>query len=347
MRMQPTAIAFPAPAGDVRAYVRESLLMDAHLGGYRRVREVAASTHAKAGVTVGPDKPFVCAIGVFDGLHVGHRSLIDAAARDASSRGVPLAVVTFDPDPSEVLGQGSPQRLLQGPARVRSLGLADAGAVISFRFTREFSRNTHEQFVTDQLAKVMRPVAVHVGSDFRFGADGAGNPQGLAELGGRQGFDVFAHDLVRRGDEPVSSSLVRGLLGEGDLDGARELLCRSHYLQGTMAVVEDDGGGVCQLDARDCVPPDGKYGAFAVAGDFAVPCMALIRRQGPSRRPASVIVPLDRTGLRPQSPVRVVLVRRLSGILQDNPKDSTILRVRDCLDWVHDNLGVSRVEVGR
>ena len=348
MRNQPTAIAFPASEAEVRAFVRESLLMDAHLGGYRRARGVVASTHAKAGIEIGPDKPFVCVLGAFDGLHVGHRALIDDAAADAAERGVPLAIVTFDPDPSEVLGKApSPRRLLEGQARVRSLGLAGPDAVISFKFTPEFASLTHEQFVTEQLAKVMRPVSVHVGSDFRFGAGGAGTAQSLAELGQREGFEVFAHDLVCRDGRAISSTRVRDLVEKGNLDGARELLCRSHYLQGRMVAVEDDGGGVCQLDVRDSVPPNGKYAAYAVTGDYAIPSMVLIRRQGPRELPGAVIVPLCDTGLRPGSPVRIVFVKRLSALRGDNSQDSKILRVQDCVNWVNDYLGASRVEVGR
>ena len=347
MRMEPSGITFPASDEDARAYVRESLLMDAHLGGYRRVRDIAASTHAKAGITVGPDKPFVCVLGAFDGLHIGHRALIDAAAADAASRGVPLAIVTFDPDPSEVLGSRSPRRLLQGPQRVRALGLAEADAVISFKFNRDFSQIPYDQFITDQLAKAMKPVSIHVGSDFTFGAGGAGTAESLAELGRVHGFEVFGHDLVMIGRRPVSSTLVRELVETGDLDGARDLLCRSHYLKATMVAVEEDGGGVCELDPLDCVPANGKYAGYAVVDTFAIPSMLLVRRQGPSATPAAVIVPLAETGLRPTSSVRIVFVRRLSGIRQDNPQDSSILTVRECVNWVHDYLGVSRVEVGR
>ena len=347
MKSQPMTIEFPASDEDVRAYVRESLLLDAHLGGYRRLRDVQASTHAKAGITVGPDKPFVCVLGAFDGLHVGHRALIDAAAADAETRGLPLAIVTFDPDPSEVLGRRSPQHLLQNQSRVRGLGLAGADAVISFKFSYEFSRKTYEEFVIDQLCKAMRPVAIHVGSDFTFGADGAGNAQTLRELGLREGFEVYGHDLVQTDGKPISSTMVRGMLLEGDLDNARELLCRSHYLQGKMVAVEDDGGGVCEFDPRDCVPADGKYGAFTVVGTEAYPSMVLVRRHGPSQTPAAVIVPLCDTGLLPDNSVRVVFVKHLSKIRQDNPDDSSILTVQDCVKWVHDNLGVSRVEVGR
>ena len=347
MNRHPFEIAFPAPADEARAYIREAILADAHLGGYRRVRDVDASTHAKAGVTIGPDKPFVCVIGSFDGLHLGHRDLIDKALDDARAREVPLAIVTFNPDPSEVLSAFPSNRLLEDQARVRALGLAGADAVVAFHFTMEFSRCTCEQFVTQQLAKVVQPVAIHVGSDFTFGAGRAGTPAVLAELGRREGFEVITHDLVSTGDEPASSTLVRQLISKGDLDSARSILCRSHYIMGKMMVVEDDGGGVCQLDERDCIPPDGKYGAYAVVGEKAFPCMTLIRRQGPRKRPAAVIVPLMQTGLRPGFAVRVVLVRRLSGILQDNPKDSSILGVRECLKWVHDYLGESFVEVGR
>ena len=222
-----------------------------------------------------------------------------------------------------------------------------AAAVVIIALLINLPSLTHEQFVTEQLAKVMRPVSVHVGSDFRFGAGGAGTAQSLAELGQREGFEVFAHDLVCRDGRAISSTRVRDLVEKGNLDGARELLCRSHYLQGRMVAVEDDGGGVCQLDVRDSVPPNGKYAAYAVTGDYAIPSMVLLRRQGPRELPGAVIVPLCDTGLRPGSPVRIVFVKRLSALRGDNSQESKILRVQDCVNWVNDYLGASRVEVGR
>ena len=167
-------VSFPIGQAEARDVVRASLLSDARLG----VSELlsGARVYRAPGCELGPDRDFVCVIGAFDGLHLGHRAIIDAARADALRRGVPLAVVTFDPDPSEVLSPASPLRLLSDADRVRSLALADADAVIVFDFTWDFSRRTYADFLLDMLGAIVRPVAVHVGSDFTFGADGAVTP---------------------------------------------------------------------------------------------------------------------------------------------------------------------------
>ena len=143
--------------------------MDAH-----NQRIGMAEADLAPGVALGPSERFVCVIGAFDGLHAGHRALITQAAADAHARNLPLALLTFDPDPSEVLSTRPPERLLSDADRVRSLALAGADAVLVHRFTPELAALPYDRYVTEVLGGILSPAAIHVGEDFRFGVGGAG-----------------------------------------------------------------------------------------------------------------------------------------------------------------------------
>ena len=114
----------------------------------------------------------VCAIGVFDGLHEGHKALIAEARADAQRREVPLVAVTFDPDPAEVVCSRSPRRLLQDETRIRALTTCSVDAILVHAFTPEFAGLSVREYVEKALLPYIHPVAIHVGSDFGFGARG-------------------------------------------------------------------------------------------------------------------------------------------------------------------------------
>ena len=343
-------VSFPIGKAEARDVVRASLLSDARLG----VSELlsGARVYRAPGCELGPDRDFVCVIGAFDGLHLGHRAIIDAARADALRRGVPLAVVTFDPDPSEVLSPASPLRLLSDADRVRSLALAEADAVIVFDFTWDFSRRTYADFLLDMLGAIVRPVAVHVGSDFTFGADGAGTPESIAELGRSHGFDAYGHDLVRRDGVPVSSTRVRGLLRGGSPEEAASLLCRHHFVRGTVEHGRGEGTGLgfptanLALDPRDCIPADGVYAGYFVVGDVAWPTAVNVGTPRSFEVEPHAMLEASLLGFSGDlygDVAEVVFVRFLRAPQKFSSPDALVSAVLANIDWTRENLGESGV----
>jgi riboflavin kinase / FMN adenylyltransferase len=176
--------------------------------------------------------PSVVTVGNFDGVHLGHRYVLDQARRVASEDGVPVVAVTFDPHPMRVLlPERAPATLTTIDRRAELLDAAGADRVLVLPFTRELASWTPEEFVGRVLVDALRAQAVVVGENFRFGAKAAGNTTILRELGERYGFAT--HALTLAGAEHAwSSSYVRQCLAEGDVAAAAIALGRPHEVVG-------------------------------------------------------------------------------------------------------------------
>lgn len=203
----------------------------------------------------------VITIGNFDGVHRGHRALIDATRALAAQLGAPCAVLTFDPAPRDVL------RPDNGIARIQSLDrklshLARAGldAAIVQPFDRALAGSSPRDFA-QRLADDLDVRGVCVGHDFRFGRGRAGDVNTLRET---LGVPVQQIDPLTDGGRALSSSRVRAAIEAGDLVGAAALLGRPHELVGT--VVHGDARGrtigfptANLVPHGGALPPDGVY----------------------------------------------------------------------------------------
>jgi riboflavin kinase / FMN adenylyltransferase len=186
--------------------------------------------------------PTVVTVGMFDGVHRGHRALLDRVAAEAAARRVPAAAVTFDRHPLAVLRPGSePPLLTTLDRKVELLGDAGMQVVLVLEFTRELSEVGAEAFATQVLFDGLAARAVVVGENFRFGHKAAGDPALLAELGRPRRVEVVAVPLQTAGDEVVSSTRVRAELAAGDAAAAAASLGRPHAVDGV--VVAGDGRG--------------------------------------------------------------------------------------------------------
>ncbi len=204
----------------------------------------------------------VVVIGVFDGVHRGHRALIDRAR--AAHAGAHVIAVTFDPHPARVLApERAPAQLLTLAERCAELQHAGVSRTVVVPFTPEFSQWPAERFVDDVLVP-LQPQHVCVGKNFRFGHGAHGDVSTLSQLGGERGFTVDAVDLV--GDEAAwSSTRIRELIVRGDVAGAAVILGRPHRVRGP--VVHGDARGRelgyptanIDVDTTACVPADGVY----------------------------------------------------------------------------------------
>jgi riboflavin kinase/FMN adenylyltransferase len=214
--------------------------------------------------------PCVMALGVFDGVHVGHQALVRDTVADAGARGVPSCVLTFDRDPDQVVTPGcaAPQ-LTSLDDKLAFLAALGPSALLVVPFDEALAHLSPARFVTDVMLDAARPVRCVVGRDFRFGARAAGDVTGLRALGRRHGFDVFAHRLLVRDGSPVSSSRIRSLLAEGQVQKAAALLGRPHRLTGTVvrgaALGHTLGTPTANLESDPCLahPAAGVYAGFA------------------------------------------------------------------------------------
>lgn len=211
----------------------------------------------------------VAAIGVFDGIHRGHRRLIDTAVAAAGARGLPVVVVTFDPHPLAVTRPGTePARLSTLTHRAELAAQAGADALLVIEFTEDFARLTGEQFVTDLLVAQLHVDEVIVGENFTFGHRAAGDAATLTGLGERYGFAVRAVGLVEDGEATVSSTHIRERLAAGDVAAAAAALGRAHRVEGTVVRGfqrgRELGFPTANLDvpAGTAIPADGVYAAW-------------------------------------------------------------------------------------
>ena len=160
----------------------------------------------------------VVAIGNFDGVHLGHRAVIEQGRRIARDLGAPLAVLTFEPHPRQVLAApDEPFRLT--PFRIKARHLADLGVDILYvaRFDRAFAAREPASFVADVVAAGIGARHVVVGHDFAFGRRRAGTVALLSEIGGSLGVGVTSIEAAGTGSTVYSASRARQLLAAGEV----------------------------------------------------------------------------------------------------------------------------------
>ena len=193
----------------------------------------------------GADARRVVSIGNFDGVHVGHAAVLAEARREADARGCELAVLTFEPHPSDLLAGGRPKLRLADPAQKEALLAARGVDVALFqRFDAAFAALDPAAFAADVLVRAMRAACVVVGEGFRFGAARAGDFAALLELGGRLGFSVIAARLVTLDGESVSSTRIRRAILDGDVAAAHRFLGRPYEISGEVVRGRGAGSGL-------------------------------------------------------------------------------------------------------
>ena len=217
------------------------------------------------------DKPVVCVVGAFDGVHLGHRSLFERGLTETRRRGGSCVVVMFNPDPAKVVSPSSePSDLLGISARRQIIQATTGASVLVVDFTARLAGLAYDDFVDSVLRKAFDLRCICVGTNFRLGAKGAGNVLALTRLGQDRGFDVAAVDLAVAGGLPVSATRIRGLLCEGKVEAAAELLGRPHTVFGLVVHGRGEGSAFgfptanIELGAVDCLPAQGVYAALCV-----------------------------------------------------------------------------------
>jgi len=188
------------------------------------------------------DKPTVVTIGTFDGVHLGHKKIIERLVAQANISDFESVVLTFFPHPRMVIQENSDIKLLNTLSE-RSQVLQETGldSLIIHPFTKEFSRLTAEEFVEQVLVKSMHTKHIIIGHDHRFGRNRTADITHLRSFGANFGFDVSEITAQEINHVAISSTKIRNALAEGKIDIANEYLGYDYMLTGT--IVRGNGIG--------------------------------------------------------------------------------------------------------
>jgi riboflavin kinase/FMN adenylyltransferase len=178
----------------------------------------------------------VLTIGNFDGLHLGHRAVINQLAKQGKALGLPVFVMTFEPQPLEYfLGENAPSRLMRLREKVLGFSKLPVDDLLILRFNQHFADCDAERFIEDVLVKKLNIKHLVVGDDFHFGKARRGNFAMLKDKGKIFGFDVEDTGSYQVTGLRVSSTLIRDALGEGDLALAEKMLGCCYSVCGRVA----------------------------------------------------------------------------------------------------------------
>ena len=218
----------------------------------------------------------VLALGNFDGVHRGHRKILDRLTRVATERGSTSVVMTFDPHPPRIVRPDkAPPLLMTKAQKLEAIAAALVQGAAIVRFTPELSRWDPETFVRAVLVEWLRVSEVWVGANFLFGHDRAGNFSLLRALGGRYNFKAEKIDPIRYKEFVVSSTRVRRLISEGRVDEAGALLGHQYYIDGVVAHGDRRGTTIGFPTANvetenELLPPNGVYATTATIDGSAM-----------------------------------------------------------------------------
>jgi len=215
-------------------------------------------------------RPLTIALGNFDGVHLGHKSLIRMCVEESRTKDWESCIFTFEPHPSLVIAPEKKIKLINTPKqKYRLISQLGVNNLILLQFNKELAATTPEDFVKQYLVDLLQVKKVFVGFNYSFGQKGRGNPQLLEELGQLYGFDVAVISPVVIDKEVVSSTLIRQKYGEGDIPGAAKLLGYWPCLEGEVISGDKRGGTLlgfptANISVSECalMPQYGVYAAL-------------------------------------------------------------------------------------
>ena len=213
----------------------------------------------------GPLGPVVMTMGTFDGLHIGHQTLIECVVDRARKTDSKALVYSFYPPPWRVLGRGKhPYLILTFKDKVELLNSMGVDYLVTEEFTPDLQRITHNDFAEQVLRDRFAPSELHIGYDFHFGRDRLGDWQYLHTFFSPLGTEVRAHGAVRDGTEIIGCSAIRERVREGKVAEASRMLGRFHFLRGIVVKGRGRGRGIGFPTANietntELIPPPGVY----------------------------------------------------------------------------------------
>ena len=187
----------------------------------------------------------VLTIGNFDGVHLGHRAILEIVVDRARSLGGEAVLLTFEPHPRKMVQPDRPPSLLTTlDQKAELLDAAGIDVLIVESFDLEFAQTPPKVFVNEYIHRRIAPMEVYVGYDFHFGRDREGSMRLLAETGPRLGFSVTVIPEITMGERDVNSTRIRDLLGTGRVKEAAELLGRPFSVRGSIVEGMKRGRGM-------------------------------------------------------------------------------------------------------
>jgi riboflavin kinase/FMN adenylyltransferase len=211
----------------------------------------------------------VLAVGIFDGVHAGHQQII-ATAKHLGE----VTVMTFDPHPTSVVApERTPSQLISVKDRIELLKQAGATYVEVVNFNKDFSQLSPDQFIEDVLLGRFKAEHVVIGENFNFGFKAQGSPKYLSEVGPKYGFGVSIVKLQEERGSTISSTRIRSLILDGEIERANELLTRRFYLKGPVVHGEKRGREIgyptanLGLTPLATIPADGVYAGWLSVGE--------------------------------------------------------------------------------
>lgn len=221
-----------------------------------------------------PDQGYAVTIGAYDGVHNGHRAVIERTRAEAARRGARTAVVTFDRHPASIVRPESAPRLLTSLDHKLEL-LEAAGVDLTYvvHFDAKRATESAADFAKEVLVDALGARCVVVGADFHFGRNREGNLGLLRALGKEHGFDAIGIDLLTQRDgveAAVSSTAIRAAVAQGDVSHAATLLGRPHELRGPVETGDQRGRTIgfptanVTVPGEMALPADGIYAAWYV-----------------------------------------------------------------------------------
>lgn len=287
-----------------------------------------------------------CAFGVFDGVHRGHRFLLDCARETARESGGRSVALTFDIDPDEVFHPDQLKKLMTNDERLAMLAQTGVDAVVALPFTREFAASSPERFLV-QTFDGTPPAFLHVGFDFKFGARAAGTVDDLDAWGSVEGTHVRAHSLKSEDGAPITATRIRLLLADGAIEEANRLLGRAYFMTGTVMPGRGEGADLgfrtANLVVDDQLRPlgDGVYAAWAVVDGarYKAAVNVGVAATFADRATATCEVHLlDFSGDLYGKPIKVEFLHWLRPMRKFDDLEELIATVQGNIQWVRDNL---------
>ena len=289
--------------------------------------------------------PSAVTIGKFDGVHQGHRAVIDRIRAIAESDGLKAVVVTFDRNPLALLApEKCPDSLVSVRQKLELLATTGVDATLLLPFDRALASVPATEFVERVLVDGLNAKAVLVGSDFRYGARGAGDVDLLVDLGAKFGFSVEVVDDVRpEGERRVSSTWIRELLAEGDVRHATRLLGHAPTVSGIVvhgaARGRELGFPTANLtpESEGLIPADGVYAGWLTDAGTRYPAAISVGDnptfEGVPKKQVEAYV-LDRELDLYDHVVDVEFVERIRGMVAFTSIPDLVETIRDDVDRI-------------
>ena len=217
-----------------------------------------------------PGRKVCLAIGVFDGIHLGHQQIIRQTVADARQHDALAIVVTFDQHPNTIVApEHVPPQIFTRSQKLRAVESLGVAGFLEIPFDREFSRKSGEEFIRELARDLGQIRSICVGADFVFGRQRSGNVALLRQLGGELHFQVHGMAAVALDGQVISSTRIRETIRTGDLDAASQMLGQPYAVCGRVVTGDQLGRQLgfptANLDITGLIlPPNGVYAANTV-----------------------------------------------------------------------------------